>query len=58
MISLAIAIMGRSAAYSGALLTDKQIMSSTDLLIDTKGLNFETPFTPRESPVPGKTKFI
>lgn len=58
MNSHAIAIMGRSAAYSGALLSGEQIMNSTDVLIDTKGLNFETPFKARTSPVPGKTKFI
>lgn len=54
--SHATAIMGRNAAYTGALLTDKQLMESTDLLIDTKGLNFKTPFKARKSPLPGKTK--
>lgn len=52
------AIMGRSAAYTGKLLTDKQIMGSTDLLIDTKGLNFKTPFKARKAAQPGKTKFV
>ena len=56
--SHAVAIMGRSAAYTGAMLSGKQIMSSTDLLIDAKGLNFDTPFVARKSPIPGKTKFI
>ena len=57
-ITHAICIMGRSAAYTGQLLTDKQIMASKDLLVDTKDLNFSTPFKARETAVPGKTKFI
>ena len=57
-ITHAICIMGRTAGYTGALLTDKQIMGSKDLLIESKGLNFDTPFTARKSPIPGKTKFI
>jgi len=57
--SHAIAMMGRSAAYTGQLLTDKQIMASKDILLkDVKNLTYDTPFTPRESAVPGKTKFI
>lgn len=55
--SHALSIMGRTAAYTGKLLTDKQIMGSKDLLIDTKGLNFKTPFTARKAAQPGKTKF-
>lgn len=56
-ISHAISIMGREAAYTGQLLTDKQLMSSTNLLIETKGMDFNTPFTPRPCAEPGKTKF-
>jgi hypothetical protein len=52
-------MMGRSAAYTGQLITDKQIMASKDVLLkDVKNLTLETPFTPRESAVPGKTKFL
>ena len=57
-ITHAICIMGRTAGYTGALLTDKQIMSSKDVFVESKGLNFDTPFTARKSPIPGKTKFI
>lgn len=56
--SHAVAIMGRTAAYTGKLITGKQIMSSKDILIETKGMTFETPFKARPSAVPGKTKFI
>ncbi len=55
--SHAVAIMGRSAAYTGALLSGKQLMASKDLFIDAKGLNFETPFKARKTPIPGRTKF-
>lgn len=54
----ALCIMGRTAAYTGSLITHKQLMGSSDVLIDTKGLNFKTPFTARKSALPGKTKFI
>jgi hypothetical protein len=51
--------MGRNAAYSGQLITDEQIMASEDVLLkDVKNLTYETPFKPRESAVPGKTKFL
>jgi predicted dehydrogenase len=53
----AITIMGREAAYTGQLITDKQLMASTDQLIKTEGLDFKTPFKARPVPVPGKTKF-
>jgi len=57
--SHAIALMGRSAAYSGQLITGEQIMASKDILLkDVKNLTYDTPFTPRESAVPGKTKFL
>ena len=57
--SHAIALMGRNAAYSGQLITDKQIMASKDVLLkDIKNLTYETPFKARESAVPGKTKFL
>ena len=57
--SHAIGMMGRSAAYTGQLITDEQIMASEDILLkDVKNLTIETPFTPRESAVPGKTKFL
>lgn len=56
--SHACCIMGRNAAYTGQLITDKMLMSSTDVLIDTKGLNFDTPFTARPPAQPGKTKFV
>lgn len=55
--SHALAIMGRTAGYTGQLITDKQIMSSTDQLIDCKGLNFDTPFQPRPAAEIGITKF-
>ncbi len=55
--SHALAIMGRTAGYTGQLITDKQIMSSTDQLIDCKGLNFDTPFKARPAAEIGKTKF-
>lgn len=52
-------IMGRTAAYTGQLITDDQIMRSKDILVENiEDLNFKTPFTPRESALPGKTKFI
>ncbi|MEZ7956700.1 MAG: Gfo/Idh/MocA family oxidoreductase [Rubritalea sp.] len=53
----AITIMGREAAYTGQLITDKQLMASTDQLIDTNGLDFKTPFTARPPAEPGKTQF-
>lgn len=54
-----IGIMGRTAAYTGKLITDQQIMNSKDVLLaDIKNLNFDTPFKPRESAVPGKTPFV
>ena len=57
--SHAIGMMGRSAAYTGQLITDEQIMASKDVLLkDVKNLTLETPFTARESAVPGKTKFL
>ncbi len=56
--SHAAAIMGRNAAYTGALLSNKQILASSDVLIDTKGINFETPFEPRQAAITGKTKLI
>ena len=52
------ALMGRTAAYTGKLITNEQMMKSTDLLIDTTGLNFDTPFKARPEAIPGKTKFI
>lgn len=56
--SHAACIMGRTAAYTGKLITGKQIMESKEVLIEAKGMTFDTPFTARKSPVPGKTKFI
>jgi predicted dehydrogenase len=53
----AITIMGRDAAYSGQVITNKQLMASTAQLIKTEGLDFKTPFTARPTPVLGKTKF-
>jgi predicted dehydrogenase len=53
----AITIMGRDAAYSGQVITDKQLMASTAQLIKTEGLDFITPFKARPIPVPGTTKF-
>jgi myo-inositol 2-dehydrogenase / D-chiro-inositol 1-dehydrogenase len=53
----AICIMGREAAYTGELITDKQLMASTSSLINTVGLDFNTPFTPRPTAEPGKTAF-
>jgi len=55
--SHALAIMGRTACYTGQLITDKQIMSSTDELIKVEGMNFDTPFTPRPVAEVGITKF-
>ena len=56
-ITHAITIMGREAAYTGQLITDKQLMNSTAQLIKTEGLDLKTPFTAMPSPVPGTTKF-
>ena len=57
--SHAVALMGRSAAYTGQLLSGVQIMGSKDLLLkDIKALGFDTAFEARESPVAGVTKFI
>ncbi len=56
--SHACGIMGRNAAYTGQLITKKMLLRSTDMLIDTKGLNFDTPFTARPPAQPGKTKFL
>jgi len=57
--SHAIAIMGRTAAYTGKLLTGDQIMNSKDVLVENmKDLNFKTPFKARPSALPGKTKFV
>ncbi|MGB0775801.1 MAG: hypothetical protein ACPGUY_08135 [Akkermansiaceae bacterium] len=53
----AMCLMGRGAAYTGQLITDKQLMSSTDQLIDTTNLNFKTPFKARQAAQPGITKF-
>ncbi len=50
-------IMGRAAGYTGKLITDKQILSSTDQLLKTEKLDFTTPFTARKTAVMGKTKF-
>ena len=55
--SHALAIMGRTAGYTGQLITREQIMSSTDELIKVEGLNFDTPFQPRPVAEVGKTKF-
>jgi len=55
--SHALAIMGRTASYTGQLITKDQIMSSTDELIKVEGLNFDTPFTPRPAAEVGVTKF-
>lgn len=58
-ISHAIALMGRTAAYTGQLITDKQIMASKDVLLkDVAKITHDTPFTPRDAAVPGKTKFL
>ncbi len=54
----AMCIMGRDAGYTGQLITDKQLMASTNQFIDTTDLNFETPFTARPSAQPGVTKFV
>merc|ERR1712176_1061563 len=48
----AITIMGRKAAYTGQLITDKQLMASTDELLKTEGLNFKTPFKARPAAEP------
>jgi len=57
--SHACCIMGRTAAYTGKMITGEQIMKSTDeLLPNIKDLNFKTPFTARPPAQPGKTKFI
>lgn len=57
--SHAMCLMGRSAGYTGKLLTGEQLMGSKDVLIENmKGVNFDTPFTARKSATPGKTKFI
>lgn len=53
----AMCIMGRSAGYTGQLITDTQLMASTDELIKTEGLDFTTAFTAREPAQPGITKF-
>ena len=54
----AMCIMGRSAGYTGGLITDKQLMASTDELVkNIKDLTFETPFEAREPAQPGITKF-
>ena len=53
----AICIMGRSAAYTGQLLTDKQLMDSKDLLLKTEDVTFDSPFTARPAAQPGITKF-
>ena len=53
-----ICLMGRAAAYTGKLLTDEQIMGSTDLLLkDVENLDFDSPFTARQPAKPGITKF-
>lgn len=55
----ALALMGRTAAYTGKLLTGEQIMGSKDVLLKDIGkLDFKTPFAARESALPGKTKFV
>lgn len=55
--SHALAIMGRTAAYTGQIITSEQIMTSTDELIQVEGLNFDTPFAPRPVAEVGVTKF-
>ena len=55
--SHALAIMGRTASYTGQLMTKEKIMSSTDELIKVEGMNFDTPFTPRPAAEVGVTKF-
>ncbi|MDG1358723.1 MAG: Gfo/Idh/MocA family oxidoreductase [Akkermansiaceae bacterium] len=55
--SHALAIMGRTAGYTGQLISSKQLMTSTDQLIDCEGLNFETAFEARPAAEIGKTKF-
>jgi len=55
--SHALAIMGRTASYTGQLMTKDKIMSSTDELIKVEGLNFDTPFAPRPAAEVGVTKF-
>lgn len=52
------AIMGRSAAYTGQLITDKKLLASTDVLVKTEGMGFDSSFTARPEAFPGKTKFI
>jgi predicted dehydrogenase len=56
-ITHAIVIMGREAAYSGKVITDKELMNSTAQLIKTEGLDFKTPFKAMPVPLPGTTKF-
>jgi len=57
--SHAVALMGRTAAYTGKQITGKQIMESKDILLpDIKNLNFNTAFKARPSAILGKTKFI
>mgnify|MGYP000109029277 FL=1 len=54
-----VALMGRTAGYTGKLITGDQIMTSTDTLLpDIKDLNFKTPFKARKTAHPGKTKFV
>jgi len=53
----AMCIMGRDAGYTGQLITDKQLMASTNKFIDTTGLNFKTAFQARPPAQPGVTKF-
>ena len=54
-----LAIMGRTAGYTGQLITHDKIMSSKDELVpNIKDLSFDTPFTARPAAKQGKTKFI
>lgn len=53
-----VALMGRTAAYTGQLIRDKQLLASKDVLFATEGMNFETPFTARETALQGVTKFV
>lgn len=53
----AMCIMGRDAGYTGQLITDKQLMASTNQFINTTDLSFETAFQARPPAQPGVSKF-
>lgn len=56
--STLVGIMGRTAAYTGKRITWKQMLASKEDLADEAALQWDSKFTPHDTPIPGKFPFI